>query len=85
MLYLDTCVVLALLTPEIHTQAATAFVEQTTETLAISPWTTTELHSALALKVCTGALNAAEADRVLAGLAQPLAKLNRLPVQHHDH
>ena len=37
MLYLDTCAVLAVLTPEIHTQAATAFVEQTTETLAISP------------------------------------------------
>lgn len=73
MLYLDTCVVLAVLTPEIHTQAATAFVEQTTETLAISPWTTTELHSALALKVRTGALNAAEADRVLAGFEQTLA------------
>ena len=53
--------------------------------LAISSWTTTELHSALAFKVRSGALNAAEADRALAGLAQPLAKLNRLPVQHHDH
>ncbi|MFM7550514.1 MAG: type II toxin-antitoxin system VapC family toxin [Cyanobacteriota bacterium] len=85
MLYLDTCVVLALLTPEVHTQAATAFVEQATEMLAISSWTATELHSALAFKVRSGALNAAEGDRVLAGLAQPLAKLNRLPVQHHDH
>ena len=27
MLYLDTCVVLALLTPEVHSQSATAFVK----------------------------------------------------------
>ena len=37
MLYLDTCVVLALLTLEVNTQAATAFVEQATEMLAINP------------------------------------------------
>jgi uncharacterized protein len=73
MLYLDTCVLLALLAPEIHTQAATAFLEQTTDTLAVSPWCVTELHSALALKVRSGALHAAEADRVLAGFEQTLA------------
>ena len=65
MLYLDTCVLLALLTPEVHSPAASAFLEQAAETLAISPWTATELHSALALKVRTGALSATEADRVL--------------------
>ena len=27
MLYLDTCVLLALLTPEVHSQSATAFVK----------------------------------------------------------
>jgi len=64
MLYLDTCVLLALLTPEVHSPAASAFLEQAVETLAISPWTATELHSALALKVRTGALSATEADRV---------------------
>ena len=47
MLYLDTCVLLALLTPEVHSPAASAFLEQATQTLAISPWSATELHSAL--------------------------------------
>lgn len=73
MLYFDTCVVLAMLTPEIQSQAATAFVEQATETLAINAWTATALHSALALKVRSGVLNAAETDRVLAGFEQTLA------------
>ena len=45
MLYLDTCVLLALLTPEVHSPAASAFLEQAADTLAISPWSATELHS----------------------------------------
>ncbi|MFN9694424.1 MAG: hypothetical protein ACK550_11635 [Synechococcaceae cyanobacterium] len=45
MLYLDTCVLLALLTPEVHSPAASAFLEQATQTLAISPWSATQLHS----------------------------------------
>lgn len=57
MLYLDTGVLLALLTPEVHSPFATAFLEEASEALAISSWSTTELHSALALKVRTGALN----------------------------
>jgi predicted nucleic acid-binding protein len=73
MLYLDTCVLLALLTPEVHSAAASAFLEQAAETLAISPWTATELHSALALKVRTGALSATEADRVLEVFESSLA------------
>lgn len=73
MLYLDTCVLLALLTPEVHSVAAAAFLEQATQTLAISPWSATELHSALGLKVRTGALSTAEADRVLEGFERSLA------------
>ena len=73
MLYLDTCVLLALLTPEVHSPAASAFLEQGTQTLAISPWSVTELHSALGLKVRTGALSTAEADRVLEGFERSLA------------
>jgi predicted nucleic acid-binding protein len=73
MLYLDTCVLLALLTPEVHSPAAAAVLEQATETLAFSPWSTTELHSALALKVRTGALSRAEADRALEGFERSLA------------
>ena len=71
--YLDTCVLLALLTPEVHSPAASAFLEQAAETLAISPWSATELHSALALKVRTGALSTTEADRVLEVFESSLA------------
>lgn len=73
MLYLDTCVLLALLTPEIHSLAAATFLEQASDALAISPWTVTELHAALTLKVRTGALSSAQADRVLEGFEQSLA------------
>jgi predicted nucleic acid-binding protein len=73
MLYLDTCVLLALLTPEVHSPAASAFLEQAADTLAISPWSATELHSALALKVRTGALSATDADRVLEVFESSLA------------
>jgi predicted nucleic acid-binding protein len=73
MLYLDTCVLLALLTPEVHSPAASAFLEQAAETLAISPWSANELHSALALKVCSGALSTTDADRVLEVFESSLA------------
>ena len=46
MLYLDTCLLLALLMPEIHSPAASASLEQAAEPLAISPLSATELHSA---------------------------------------
>ncbi|NDG23723.1 MAG: PIN domain-containing protein [Synechococcaceae bacterium WBB_10_009] len=65
MLYLDTCVLLAVLTPEVHTQVATQALAQAPSAPAISPWTTTELHSALGLKVRTGALTNSQADAVL--------------------
>ena len=38
MLNLDTCALLAVLTPEIHSPLATAFLGQATELLALSPW-----------------------------------------------
>jgi hypothetical protein len=47
MLYLDTCVLLAALTPEAHSTTAVAFLEQASAALAISAWSGTELHSAL--------------------------------------
>ncbi len=55
MLYLDTCVLLAVLLPEVYSAAAAAFLEQARAPLAISSWTITELHSALGLKVRTKA------------------------------
>jgi len=65
MLYLDTCVLLAALTPEAHTPAAIQVLQDTSAPLAISPWCTTELHSALGLKVRTAALSHAQAEAVL--------------------
>ena len=78
MLYIDTCVLLALLTPEVHSPAASAFLEQAAETLAISPWSATELHSALALKKGSGALGTTEADRVLVGAPRSAAWMSPL-------
>jgi predicted nucleic acid-binding protein len=65
MLYVDTCVLLAALTPEANSGAAAAFLEQATAPLAISPWSATELHSALGLKVRTKALSPSQAEAVL--------------------
>jgi uncharacterized protein len=73
MVYLDTCVLLAVLTPEAHSNAAAAFLNQASAPLAISPWTATELHSALGLKVRTGALTPAQAEQVLQAFEHSLA------------
>ncbi|WP_216906842.1 hypothetical protein [Synechococcus sp. CCY 0621] len=54
MLSVDTGVLLAALTPEAHSGAG-----------AISPWSATELHSALGLKVRTKALSPSQAEAVL--------------------
>jgi predicted nucleic acid-binding protein len=72
MLYVDTCVLLAALTPEAHSGSAAAFLEQATAPLAISPWSATELHSALGLKVRTKALSPSQAEAVLQGFERNL-------------
>jgi predicted nucleic acid-binding protein len=73
MLYLDTCVLLAVLLPEGHSERATRFLQDATDPLAISPWTGTEVHSALGVKVRTGSLTLDQADRVLQTFEQELA------------
>lgn len=73
MLYLDTCVLLAVLTPEAHSAMAVAFLQQASTALAISAWSVTELHSALGLKVRTGALSLEQAEAVLEGFERSLA------------
>jgi predicted nucleic acid-binding protein len=73
MLYLDTCVLLAVLLPEVHSERATRFLQDVTDPLAISPWTGTEVHSALGVKVRTGSLTRDQADRVLQTFEQELA------------
>jgi predicted nucleic acid-binding protein len=73
MLYIDTCVLLAVLLPEAHSSTAADFLEQSQAPLAISSWTITELHSALGLKVRTKALNPSQAETVLRGFERSLA------------
>ena len=73
MHYIDTCVLLALLTPEGHSAVAAAFLAQARAPLAISNWSITELHSALGLKVRTKALSPSQAEAVLQGFERSLA------------
>ena len=73
MLYVDTCVLLAALTPEAHSPTAAAFLAQARATLAISSWSVTELHSALGLMVRTKALGLSQAEAVLQGFERSLA------------
>lgn len=50
MIYLDTSVVVALLTPEERSPQAIDWLEQCRETLISSDWLITETHSALGIK-----------------------------------
>jgi hypothetical protein len=63
----------AVLTPEVHSAMATAFLAGARAPLAISSWSVTELHSALGLKVRTGALSPAQAEAVLQCFERSLA------------
>lgn len=73
MLYIDTCVLLAVLTPERHSATAAAFLEEAPAPLAISSWSLTELHSALGVKVRSRALNHQQAETVLHSFERQLA------------
>lgn len=73
MLYIDTCVLLAVLMPEAHSTTAVAFLEQASAPLAISSWSITEIHSALGLKARTKALSPSQAEAVLKGFERSLA------------
>lgn len=65
--YLDTSLLVALLTPEEHSERADAwFTHQPVGSLLISGWVATEISSALALKVRSKALTL---DRRAAALA----------------
>ncbi|MFM7266801.1 MAG: VapC toxin family PIN domain ribonuclease, partial [Cyanobium sp.] len=58
---------LAVLTPEVHSARAAAFLAEASAPLAISSWSVTELCSALGLKVRTKALSLPQAEAVLQG------------------
>lgn len=84
-LYLDTCVLLASLTPEAHSNAAIGFLAGADQTLAISDWCETELTSALGLKIRTNQLTAEQAESVLLTFQKEMAPaLERFTIVEQD-
>ncbi|CAN5349774.1 type II toxin-antitoxin system VapC family toxin [soil metagenome] len=67
MLYLDASLVVASLILESHTPRVLAWIdEQDADDLWISAWTSTEVSSALSLKVRTGQIDVVDKRRALA-------------------
>jgi len=64
MIYVDTSVIVALLTVEPGTQDVTAWYAGLRDTPACSDWLLTEFSSALSIKLRTGQINVANAKRV---------------------
>ncbi len=65
MIYLDTSLVVAALTPEIATARVQAWLSETTD-LFVSEWVTTETSSALSIKLRTGQIDLDARARALA-------------------
>jgi len=64
MIYVDTSVIVALLTVEPKTQDVTAWYAGLRDTPCCSDWLLTEFSSALSIKLRTGQINEANAKRV---------------------
>src|SRR5512142_1628216 len=64
MIYVDTSVIVPLLTVEPRTQDVTDWYEGLGETPTSSDWLLTEFSSALSIKLRTGQLNETDAKRV---------------------
>ncbi len=64
MIYVDTSVIVALLTVEPRTQDVTAWYAGLRDTPTSSDWLLTEFSSALSIKLRTGQINEANAKRV---------------------
>lgn len=64
MVYVDTSVIVALLTVEPRTEKVTAWFAALRETPTCSDWLLTEFHSAISIKLRTGQITVANARRV---------------------
>ncbi len=64
MVYVDTSVIVALLTVEPKTQSVTAWYAELGDTPTCSDWLLTEFSSALSIKLRTGQITEATAKRV---------------------
>ena len=64
MIYVDTSVIVALLTVEPKTPAVTAWFTELSESPVAGDWLQTEFHSAISLKRRTGQLKETQAKRV---------------------
>lgn len=64
MIYVDTSVIVPLLTTEPKTQAVTTWFAGLRDTPTASDWLLTEFYSALSIKLRTGQINEASAKRV---------------------
>lgn len=82
MIYLDPSVVVTLITPEQHTSAAEAWLqEQSSGTVTVSEWVLTEVASALAIKQRTRVLDDLGRARVQRICERLVSQLEVLPVR----
>jgi uncharacterized protein len=69
--YLDTSVVVAVLTPEVHSERVEAWMtDHLPVTLSISEWVSTELSAALSIKLRRGDINETQRTNALATFAE---------------
>lgn len=86
MRYADTSVLLAYLTPEIHSRVAENFMLGTGDVVAISSWTEVELLSGLGLKLRTAQLNDVEVLDALDSYTRLVSpQLHRIAVEDAHH
>ncbi len=64
MIYVDTSVIVPLLTAEPKTQVVTAWFSELSNTPTCADWLLTEFYSALSIKLRTGQINEVNAKRV---------------------
>ena len=64
MIYVDTSIIVPLLTTEPKTEAVTAWFAKLDDMPTCADWLLTEFHSALSIKIRTGQINEIDAKRV---------------------